>query len=291
MISIKNLQKKYKDFSLNLSMEVPAGTVTGLVGRNGAGKSTVIKAILGLIEPDGGEVRVFGKNPRTFTGRDKEAIGTVLTDSDFSKFYNLKDVYYIFKSLYPAFDGDRFMQLCKDQKLPLRKALRKFSTGMRTKLRIITAITHGAKLLVLDEPTAGLDVLARTEMLGLMRDYLAADEERSIIITSHISTDLEGFCDDINLIDDGCIVFHEETDALLDRYGVLKVNSKQYDTLDKQYLLAAKAEPFGYACLTNEKQYYLENYPDIITEQATLDSAIILLTGGRFNEEKKAGER
>ncbi|MBO4696418.1 MAG: ABC transporter ATP-binding protein [Lachnospiraceae bacterium] len=291
MISINNLQKKYKDFSLNLSMEVPAGTVTGLVGRNGAGKSTVIKAILGLIEPDAGEVRVFGKNPRSFTGRDKEAIGTVLTDSDFSKFYNVKDVYYIFKSLYPAFDGDRFMQLCKDQKLPFRKSLRKFSTGMRTKLRIISAITHDAKLLVLDEPTAGLDVLARTEMLGLLRDYLAADEERSIIITSHISTDLEGFCDDIWLIDDGRIVFHEETDALLDRYGVLKVSNEQYAGLDKQYLLAAKVEPFGYACLTNEKQYYLENYPGIITEQATLDSAIILLTGGRFNTEQKAGEQ
>lgn len=290
MISIKNMQKDYKDFSLNLSLEVPAGTVTGLVGRNGAGKSTVIKAVLGLIEPDGGEVLVFGKNPRKCNGRDKEAIGAVLSDSGFSIFINVKDVYHILKGFYPDFDGDLFLQLCKNQGLPLRKSIKKFSNGMKAKLRIIAAITHHAKLLVMDEPTAGLDVIARTELLDLLRDYLAADAERSVLITSHISTDLEGLCDNIYLIDDGQVLLHEDTDTLLDRYGILKVSSEQYDNLDKKYLLAFKAEPFGYSCLTNEKQYYLENYPGIITEPATLDNIIILLNSNRLNVQKKSGE-
>ena len=148
MISLKNLQKNYKDFSLNLSLEVPSGTVTGLVGRNGAGKTTVIKAVLGLIEPDGGEVLVFGKNPRMFTRQDKEALGAVLSDSSFSASFRVKDIYQILKGFYPDFDGDYFLQLCQDQGLPLKKSIRKFSNGMNAKLRIITAITHLAKLLV-----------------------------------------------------------------------------------------------------------------------------------------------
>ena len=291
MISIKNLQKNYKDFSLNLSLEVPSGTVTGLVGRNGAGKTTVIKAVLGLIEPDGGEVLVFGKNPRKFTGQDKEVLGTVLSDSSFSASFRVKDIYQILKGFYPDFDGDYFLQLCQDQGLPLKKSIRKFSNGMNAKLRIITAITHRAKLLVLDEPTAGLDVLARTEVLGLLRDYLAADEERSVLITSHISTDLEGLCDDIYLIDEGQVVFYEDTDTLLDSYGILKVSNEQYASLEKQYLLATKSEPFGYSCLTNEKQFYLENYPGIVTENTTLDSVIILLNSNRLNAGKETGER
>ena len=251
----------------------------------------MIKAVLGLIEPDGGEVLVLGKNPLKFTGPDKEAIGTVLSDSSFGDSFRVKDIHHILKGFYPDFDSDYFLQLCKEQGLPLKKSIRKFSNGMKAKLRIITAITHHAKLLVLDEPTAGLDVLARTEVLGLLRDYLAADEERSVLITSHISTDLEGLCDDIYLIDEGQVVFHEDTDALLDSYGILKVSNEQYASLEKQYLLAARLEPFGYSCLTNEKQFYLENHPGIVTENTTLDSVIILLNSNRLNAGKKTGER
>ena len=150
---------------------------------------------------------------------------------------------------------------------------------MKAKLKVILAITHKAKLLVLDEPTAGLDVIARNEIFDLLRYYLVEDEDRSVLISSHISTDLEGFCDDVYLIDDGKLVLHEDTDAILHQYGVLKLSSEEYDAIEKQYLTVSRKESYGYACLTKEKQFYLDNYPNIVIENGSLDSVIILMLG------------
>ncbi|MBO4514318.1 MAG: ABC transporter ATP-binding protein [Lachnospiraceae bacterium] len=281
MIKLTNLQKKYNDFSLNVSLEVPAGTVTGLIGKNGAGKSTTIKAILGLIRPNGGEIEVLGKDPKNFTSKDKESIGVALSDSGFSMQLNLEDVTRILKRLYHEFDEKSFREQCKNQGLPFNKLLKDFSTGMKAKLRVLVAISHNAKLLVLDEPTSGLDVLARNEILDMLRDYLAKDNERTILISSHISSDLEGLCDDIYMIDHGKILLHEDTDTILGQYGVLKVSAEEYEKLDKQYLLAKKQESFGYSCLTNEKQYYLDNYPNIVLENGNIDQMIMIMLGGK----------
>ncbi len=281
MIKLTNLQKNYNDFSLNVSLEVPAGTVTGLIGKNGAGKSTTIKAILGLIRPNGGEIEVLGKDPKNFTSKDKESIGVALSDSGFSMQLNLEDVTRILKRLYHEFDEKSFREQCKNQGLPFNKLLKDFSTGMKAKLRVLVAISHNAKLLVLDEPTSGLDVLARNEILDMLRDYLAKDNERTILISSHISSDLEGLCDDIYMIDHGKILLHEDTDTILGQYGVLKVSAEEYEKLDKQYLLAKKQESFGYSCLTNEKQYYLDNYPNIVLENGNIDQMIMIMLGGK----------
>ena len=281
MIKLTNLQKKYNDFSLNVSLEVPAGTVTGLIGKNGAGKSTTIKAILGLIRPNGGEIEVLGKDPKNFTSKDKESIGVALSDSGFSMQLNLEDVTRILKRLYHEFDEKSFREQCKNQGLPFNKLLKDFSTGMKAKLRVLVAISHNAKLLVLDEPTSGLDVLARNDILDMLRDYLAKDSERTILISSHISSDLEGLCDDIYMIDHGKILLHEDTDTILGQYGVLKVSAEEYEKLDKQYLLAKKQESFGYSCLTNEKQYYLDNYPNIVLENGNIDQMIMIMLGGK----------
>ena len=281
MIKLTNLQKNYNDFSLNVSLEVPAGTVTGLIGKNGAGKSTTIKAILGLIRPNGGQIEVFGKDPKSFTNEDKEMIGVALSDSGFSMQLNLEDVTRILKRLYHEFDEKFFREQCKNQGLPFNKLLKDFSTGMKAKLRVLVAISHNAKLLVLDEPTSGLDVLARNEILDMLRDYLAKDSERTILISSHISSDLEGLCDDIYMIDNGKILLHEDTDTILGQYGVLKVSAEEYEKLDKQYLIAKKQESFGYSCLTNEKQYYLDNYPNVVLENGNIDQMIMIMLGGK----------
>lgn len=281
MIKITNLQKNYKDFSLNISLEVPAGTVTGLIGRNGAGKSTTIKAILGLIKTDGGEVEVLGKNPREFTFADKENLGVALSDSGFSMLLNLKEIIKILKKSYHSFDEKFFLEQCKEQGLPMDKDLKDFSTGMKAKLRVLVAISHNAKLLVLDEPTAGLDVLARNDLLDMLRNYLAQDSERSILISSHISSDLEGLCDDVYMINKGKILLHEDTDTILGQYGILKVSDEEYAKLDKQYLVATKKESYGYSCLTNEKQYYLDNYPNIVVENGNIDNMIVIMLGGK----------
>ena len=277
MIILNNLQKNYKDFSLNVSIEVPSGTVTGLIGKNGAGKSTTIKAILGLIKPDGGEITVLGKTPRDFTAKDKEMLGVALSDSGFSMMLNLDDIIHMLRKLYQDFNEETFRRQCKEQDLPLDKTLKDYSTGMKAKLRVLVAMSHNAKLLVLDEPTSGLDVLARNEILDLLRDYLAQDSERSILISSHISSDLEGLCDDIYMIHDGKILLHEDTDTILGQYGILKVSEAEYQNLEKQYVLAAKKESFGYSCLTNEKQYFLENYPGIVVENGNIDDMIMIM--------------
>ncbi|MCR5086816.1 MAG: ABC transporter ATP-binding protein [Lachnospiraceae bacterium] len=281
MISIQGLQKKYKDFSLDVSMQIPPGTVTGLIGRNGAGKSTTIKAILGLIKPDAGEVKVFSRNPREFGAADKEKIGVVLPNNGFSEELTPEDVACILRAMYPKFDESDFREKCRSQGISMKQQIKSLSTGTKAKLRVAVALTHGAELLVLDEPTAGLDVVARREVMDWIREYLEKDAERSVLISSHISTDLEGFCDDVYLIDNGAIVLHEETDTILDRYGVLKVSEEEFAKLDRAYLTAVKKEAFGYVCLTKEKQYFRENFPGIAVENAGIDSVILILLGGQ----------
>lgn len=280
MIALKDAIKHYKDFNLNISMEIPKGRISGLVGKNGAGKSTTIKLILGLVKPDSGSVTVFGTESSKLTSKEKEQIGVSLSDASFSSQLTLSDVERILIKMYPKFDKEYFHKLSQGLNLPKDKIIREFSTGMKAKLRVLVAITHKAKLLILDEPTAGLDVEARNEILDILRKYMEEDEERTILITSHISSDLEGLCDDIYLIHDGKIMIHEETDVILDQYGILKVNEEQYAALDKNYILKSQKEPYGYACFTNEKQYYQENFKDIIIEKGGIDELILMMTGG-----------
>ena len=282
MVIIEDLTKNYSDFSLNISLKLPEGQVSGLVGRNGAGKSTTIKAILGLIKPDGGSVKVFGKDSDKLDPSTKELIGVALSDSGFSNYLTIKAIAKILKASYATFEEERFDKLCRDMKLPFDKPLKDFSTGMKAKLRVIAAICHKAKLLIMDEPTSGLDVQARNEVLDILRNYLAENEDCSILISSHISSDLENLCDDIYLINDGKIILHEQTDDLLDRYGVLKVSQAAMDDLDLSHIIAKRKENFGYSLFTNEKQYYMENYPDIVIENASIDDLILIMAGGEM---------
>ena len=243
MLKFECVKKHYEDFELDLTLEVPEGYVTGLIGANGAGKSTAFKAALGLIRPDAGVVKMLGKNVEDFTVQDKEWIGVVLADSGFSGYLRVKDILPMLESMYHKFQKEDFLEMCKKYQLPLDKKIKEFSTGMKRKLQI----------------AAG----------------------RSILISSHISTDLEGICDDIYMIDEGKILLHEETDKLLDQYGLLKVKADQYEALDKAYILAHKKEEYGYSCLTNERQYYQENYPDITIEKGKIDDVIIMMKRGQ----------
>lgn len=281
MIRLENAEKHYKQFDLECSLQVKAGQITGLIGENGAGKSTTFKLILDLIHADDGKVEVFGKPASELTKEDKENIGVVLSDSGFSGYITVKDLLRIMAALYSKFDKDAFLNGCEKYKIPLNKKIKEFSTGMKTKLKMLVAISHEAKLLILDEPTAGLDVIARDEFLEMLQDYMSKGE-RCILISSHISSDLENLCDDFYMIHDGKIIMHEETDVLLGEYGILKPTMEQYQTLDKKYLLKVKKEAFGYRCLTNERQYYMENYPDIIIEKGNIDEMILLMVRGEM---------
>jgi len=280
MLRIEHLRKNYENFSLDCSLEIKKGCVTGLIGQNGAGKSTTFKAILGLISIDGGTINVFGKDIQEFNAKDKQSLGVVLSDSGFSGYLTVNDIISILDNLYENFDKKFFIEQLQRFQLPRNKKIKEFSTGMQAKLKVLVAISHNAKLLILDEPTAGLDVIARDELLEMLREFMEKDEERAILISSHISSDLETLCDDLYMIHDGKIIMHEDTDVLLSDYALLKVDTEQFASLDKQYILRLKKESYGYSCLTNQKQYYIDNYPLIVIEKGNIDEVITMMIRG-----------
>lgn len=281
MVSVQNLTKRFGDFYLNVTFDIPEGRITGLVGKNGVGKSTVIKSILGLMPPDSGSVTVFGKDASKLSPGDKQQIGAALSDSGFSGYLTVKDCGKILEKMYDDFDRQSFSDECRKYGLPENKPIGKFSTGMKAKMRVLTALSHNAKLLIMDEPTAGMDVEARNEILDILRSYLEKREDSSVLITSHIASDLEGLCDDIYLIHEGKILLHEDTDVILSDYGVIKVDDQTFQKLDKQAVLCFKKEAYGYRCLTNQKRFYLENYPGTVIESCGIDDLILILTGGK----------
>lgn len=280
MLKLDHLQKQYGDFSMDCSLEVKPGRITGLIGQNGAGKSTTFKAILGLITKDGGRITISGKDIENFTATDRENIGVVLSDSGFSGYLTPKDYIPVLKQMYKNFQKDYFSEQMDRMKLPLDKKIKDFSTGMKAKFKVLVALSHQARFLILDEPTAGLDVVARDEILEMLRDYMVEDEQRSVLISSHISNDLETLCDDIYMLHNGHIILHEDTDVLLSEYALIKTDEQQYQKLDSRYILKTKKEPYGYSCLTSQKQYFVENHPQIIMEQCSIDKIIIMMIGG-----------
>lgn len=282
MLKLTNVQKNYPGFKLNMSFELKPGRITGLIGPNGSGKTTTYKAILGLISTDGGEIELFGNTVKTLSMDEKLEIGTALSESGFSGYIKVKDVVKILRSAYPNFDEAFFIEKCKAFNIPMDKQIKDFSTGMKAKLKVMVAISHNAKLLILDEPTAGLDVFARDETLSLLREYMEKDENRAILISSHISSDLETLCDDIYLINDGKVIFHEDTDKLISEYAVIKVNAEDFDALDKSYISHIKREKYSISCLTNQKQFYVDNYPDIIVQKGSIDDTVLLIIGGEI---------
>lgn len=280
MLEIKDLVKNYGDFRLECSLQVKPGQITGLIGENGSGKSTTFKSILGLIRPDSGTIRIFGKERSELDQTDRQQIAAVLSDSGFSGYLTIRDIIPILVHMYRRFDKEYFQHQVKRFDLPENRMVKEFSTGMKAKLKLLAALGSRAKLFIMDEPTSGLDVVARDELLDLIREYMAENEDSSVLISSHISADLESLCDDVYMIHEGKIVLHEDMDALLSDYGILKVDEKQYADMDKQYMIRTKHEAFGYACMTDQKQYYMENYPGVVLEKGSLDSVITMMIRG-----------
>lgn len=280
MIIMQDVRKKYGDYEFRMSMEIPHGRISGLVGKNGAGKSTAIKLMLGLAKPDSGSISVLGSAGRELSPAVKQKIGVSLAESGFSSQLSIEDMKHILSKMYREFDRQLFTKQCEKMKLPEKKKMKDFSTGMKAKLKVLTALTHNADLLILDEPTAGLDIEARNEILDLLREYVTYNEKSSILITSHIATDLESLCDDIYLIHDGKMIIHEDTDVILEQYGVLKVSEEQYGKLDQKAILKSRRESYGYACFTSDRKFYQENYPGIVVEKGGIDELILMMTGG-----------
>ena len=237
-ICIRGLCKHYEDFSLeNLDLTVPTGTIVGFVGENGAGKTTTLKAIFGAIRTDGGSIEVLGcTDPDRL---DKSQIGVVMEDSFFYETLTPRQVNSIMKSLQPGWDSAEFARLLHDYQLPEKKLIKDMSKGMRMKFRLATALAHKPKLLILDEATSGLDPVVRGEVLDYLRDYIQ-DENHSVLMSSHITSDLEKVADSIAYLHKGRLLFQMDRDELLEKYGVLRCSPEQLEVLDNRLKVATR---------------------------------------------------
>ncbi len=279
ILKLKNVKKKYSNFELNCTMSLEEGKVTGLIGANGTGKTTTFKGILNLIHLDEGEIEIFDTPIDQLSRKQRENIGVVLSERTFSGYLNIRQISSIMDKTYQHFKKDWFIKQCENYQLPLNKKIKDFSTGMRGKMKLLLAISYDPQLLILDEPTEGLDIVVRDEMINLLRSYMM-DERRSILISSHVSSDLENFCDDVYFIHDGKILHHEEMPVLLDEYGILKIREEEYNKIDKNHLLYRKRESFGYSCLTTKKQFYQENYPQFVVDKGSIDEMLLMIVKG-----------
>ena len=244
-LEVHELSKHYRDFTLDcVSMTLPAGCVMGLVGENGAGKTTVIKLLLGMLRRDGGTVRVLGRDMDESAREVKEELGVVLDEVGFPECLTAPQVGKIMASVYKNWDARTYADNLKKLALPENKAFKEFSSGMKMKLSLAVALSHGAKLLVLDEALNGIDPVARDEILDMFVDY-TRDEGHSILISSHIVSDLEKICDYIAFLHRGKLMLCDEKDALLERYGVIHVSREQLAELDGAAVKGSKASPYG----------------------------------------------
>ena len=278
MIAFDHFVKEYGDFRLEIDLEIPDNRVVGIIGKNGSGKSTTIKAIRGRVKPTTGSVKVFGREAASLTPRDKESIGAALSDSMFPEVLTIEDVIAILRAMYREFDEAFFRAMCGQFGLPLRKQMKDFSTGMKAKTRVLTAISHRARLLILDEPTAGLDVEARIGIIRFLKEYAGAND-CTILITSHISTDLEGLCDEFYLFSRGRVLLHESDENIGKNYGTVQIPFELFDRIDRSLISGYRKETFGYACITNDRAYFEKNCPEIRVKPADIDDFILLLGG------------
>ena len=279
-IEIKNISKKYDGFLLDkISFNVPEGSIVGLIGENGAGKTTTIKAILNIINSNG-TVKIFGKDVKQNEKEIKQEIGVVLDDSFLSAYLTPKHINSVMKDFYKNWNEDKYNKLLKQFDLPGNKLVKDFSSGMKMKLKIATAISHNPKLLILDEPTSGLDPVVRNEILDIFRKYIEEDETRSILLSSHITTDLEHISDYIIFIDNGKIILNGQTNELLENYGIIKCNKEDFSKILKEDYISYKKGKYQYEILTTNKEKIKKKYNILSIDKPSIEDIMLFYIKG-----------
>lgn len=251
-IEVRGLTKVYEDFKLdNIDITLPKGYIMGFIGENGAGKTTTIKAMLDLINIDSGRINILGETFGSGRRQNKalrEQIGVVMDNAGLPDSASAEDVERIMQSCYSTWDSIAFRGYMERFGLPAGKKVKDYSRGMKMKLYIAMALSHGCKLLILDEATSGLDPIVRDEILDIFREFIQ-DEGNSVFISSHILSDLEKICDYITFIHEGRIIFSESKDALLEKYGILKCSEEELDDIESSAVIAYKRNEFGIEAL------------------------------------------
>ena len=279
-IEIMNLEKKYPDFDLKVDeLKIPSGVVIGLIGENGAGTTTLIKSILNIINKDKGKIKIFNKNLEKEELLIKEDIGVVLDNTFFPEILNAKNIDSIMQDIYKNWDSKLFYKYLKDFDIKDNQILKTMSKGMRKKVEIATALSHHPKLLILDEATSGLDPIVRNEVLELFLNF-ASDEEHTVILSTHITSDLEHIADYIIFIDKGRIVLESVRDEIIDNYGILKCDIKDFDNIDKSDIVTYKKNKYNYDILINDKEKCKKKYKDYVIDKITLEDLMLLMIKG-----------
>ncbi len=244
-LEIKNLTKSYPDFTLdNLNLTLPSGCIMGLIGENGAGKSTTIKLILGMIRKDSGSITILGKDNGNIIELTKEDIGVVMDEVGIPECLTVKQVGKIMRHTFHNWDDAEYVRLVEKLKLPDKKEFKEFSRGMKMKLGIAIALSHNAKLLILDEATSGLDPVVRDEVVEMLSDF-TRNENHSILISSHIVSDLEKLCDYIAFLHKGKLLLCEGKDQLLAEYGLIHCTVEELERLPSEAIKYKKENPYG----------------------------------------------
>ena len=279
-LELHGLCKKYSGFTLeNISFSVPSGAITGLIGENGAGKSTTIGAILGLIQQDCGSIKIFGKDAGLLYCADKEQIGVVFDGSNFSEELTPARLNKVLKEVYPSWDEPLYWQTLERMQVPLRQKIKSFSKGMKMKLSITAAFAHHPRLLILDEATSGLDPVMRDDILDLFLEFVQ-DESHSVLLSSHITSDLEKIADYIVFIHQGKLVFSRPKDELLENYGILKCGAAQLEALDKEDITACRRQDYEWQVLVKDRKKAARKYPKALITPADIDEIMLLYVKG-----------
>lgn len=279
-LELNNVSKQYKDFNLdNVSFKVPQGSIVGLIGENGAGKSTTINTILGLIKKDGGTITMLGK--KDFDAACRENIGVVFDGNNYPDMLTPKQLGKVFKNIYSSWNRKKYEELLKKFNLPSDKKIKQFSKGMKMKYAVSVAFSHNSKLLILDEATSGLDPIMRDEILDMFLDFIQ-DEENSILVSSHITSDLEKVADYIVFIHDGKIVFSKPKDELLENYGIIKCGSDLFDKIDKEKMIAYRKQDYEWQILIDDRQSAQKKYPKALIVPAGIDEIMLMYVKGEI---------
>ena len=280
-IEIKNLVKRYDDnFQLGeLNLDIPSGEIIGLIGENGAGKTTLIKSILDILRINKGEIKIFGKDIKNNETLIKEDIGVVLDNTFFPEVLNAKDIDSVMKSIYKSWDSKLYYDYLKEFNIPVTSIIKKLSKGMRKKLEIATALAHHPKLLILDEPTSGLDPVVRNEVLDIFLKFIA-DDEHTILFSTHITSDLEHIADEIVFIDKGKVLINKTRDEILDNYGILKCNLDEFIKIDKSDYMAYKKNKYNYEILVSDRNKVSKKYKNMVVDKITLEDLMVLMIKG-----------
>ena len=270
-IFIKDLKKKYNNFCLNIKeLKIPSGVVVGLIGENGAGKTTLIKLLLNIINKDDGKIKIYNKDLEEKELDIKEDIGVVLDNAFFPETLCAKN---------NNWDSELFGKYLNDFGIRDNQILKTMSKGMRKKVEIATALAHHPKLLILDEATSGLDPIVRNDVLDLLMNFIE-DDEHTVILSTHITSDLDRIADYIIFINNGEIVLENDRDVIFDDYGILKCNIDEFDKIDKEDILYYKKNKYNYEILINNKEKCIKKYKKIVIDKINLEDLMLLIIKG-----------